>query len=119
MVRPDRSASLRQRSTCSSRRVGLTGSFCSRSTPGTVAATSQELPLISITHTSVLSWSRATRGLDRSSGLAIELLHQCQRNDGASDLVARPIASLDGLVETRIAFHAFLTFCTSAFTLVL
>jgi hypothetical protein len=24
------------------------------------------------------------------------LLHQFQRNDGASDLVARPIASLDG-----------------------
>jgi hypothetical protein len=46
----------------------LTGSFCSerRSTPGTVAATNQDVPLISITHTSVLSWSRATSGLDRS-----------------------------------------------------
>src|SRR3954453_6362698 len=57
MVRPDRSAPLRQRSTCSSRRVGLTRTFCRgrRATPGTVAATSQELPLISITHTSVLN----------------------------------------------------------------
>jgi hypothetical protein len=55
MIRPARAASLRQRSTCSSRRAGVTGSFCSRSTPGTVAATSQDVPLISITHTNVLS----------------------------------------------------------------
>src|SRR6185503_6833412 len=103
IVRPARVVSLRHRSTCSNRRVGLTGNFCSRSTPGTVAATSQELPLISITHTSVLSWSRATRGLDRSYGLVMGLLHQCQRNEGASDLVARPIASFahDG-TERRI-----------------
>src|SRR3954451_18349142 len=96
MGRPARAASLRQRSTCSSRRAGLTGNFCSgrRSTPGTVAATSQDVPLIEITHTSVLSWSRVTAGLDRSSGLAMGLLLQCQRNEGASDLVARPIASL-------------------------
>jgi hypothetical protein len=41
--------------------------------------------------------------LDRSSGLDTGLLHLCQRNDGASDLVARPIASFahDG-TERRI-----------------
>src|SRR3954451_14214623 len=32
----------------------------------------------------------------------MEFLHQCQRNDGASDLVVRPIASLDGLNVERL-----------------
>ena len=44
---------------------------------------------------------KGNESLDRSSGLAIGHLHQCQRNDGASDLVARPIASLDAPASLR------------------
>ena len=42
-------------------------------------------------------------GFGQVVGLVMGLLHQCQRNDGASDLVARPIASFahDG-TERRI-----------------
>jgi hypothetical protein len=43
-------------------------------TSGIIAATNQDVPLISITHTSVLSGSGAMRGLDRGFSIAVSAM---------------------------------------------
>jgi hypothetical protein len=98
------------------RRAGLTDSFCNgrRPSSGTVAATSQDVRLISILHTSVLSWSRATRGFSIavsatrvaqtsrftpellaavSSGTWVDRITQCESHLDR-DLIMRHLSSL-------------------------
>jgi hypothetical protein len=86
----------RQRWTCSSRRAGLTDSFCNgrRSSPGTHQP--GRAAHLDYAHQRALRVG-CDAGLGQVVGLGQRLLHRCQCNEGASDLIVRPITSRGSL----------------------